>query len=53
MLQIGPLLLEWFPHLQQSGLLVEFLQLVTNVVKFNATYLDEDIVHGIVKYVLF
>lgn len=48
-MQIGPFLLEWLPQIQSPPLLVEFLQLIINVVKFNATYLDEHIVHGIVE----
>lgn len=52
MFQIGAFLLEWLAQLQQPAQLIEFLQLVINVVKFNATYLDEEIVHGIVEYVL-
>lgn len=47
--QIGSFLLEWLPQIQNPALIVEFLQLVINVVKYNATYLDEEIVHGIVK----
>lgn len=51
LLQIGAFLLEWLPQIQAPTQIVEFLQLIINVVKFNATYLDEEIVHGIVKYV--
>lgn len=51
--QIGPFLLEWLPQIQVPAHIVEFVSLVTNVVKFNAVYLNEEIVHGIVKYVLF
>ncbi|KAJ8727807.1 hypothetical protein PYW08_016192 [Mythimna loreyi] len=47
--EIGPFLLEWLPQIQPPTQLVEFLQLIINVVKFNATYLDEQIVHGIVN----
>lgn len=42
--------MEWLPQIQTPSNTVEFLQLIVNVVKFNATYLDEHIVHGIVKY---
>ncbi|XP_013168999.1 PREDICTED: tuberin [Papilio xuthus] len=48
--QIGAFLLEWLAQLQQPAQIIEFLQLIINVVKFNATYLDEDIVHGIVNH---
>lgn len=46
--QIGAFLVEWLPQIQQPPLLVECLQLVTNVVKYNASSLDEAVVHGIV-----
>ncbi|XP_068632224.1 tuberin isoform X2 [Battus philenor] len=47
--QIGSFLLEWLSQIQQPSQIIEFLQLIINVVKFNATYLDEEIVHGIVN----
>ncbi|VVC95466.1 unnamed protein product [Leptidea sinapis] len=46
---IGPFLLEWLPQLQSTAHIIDFVQLITNVVKFNAVYLDEEIVHGIVN----
>ncbi|XP_060802820.1 tuberin [Amyelois transitella] len=48
--QIGAFLLEWLPQVQDPALTEEFLQLVINVVKFNATYLDEDIVNAFVSH---
>ncbi|CAH0719708.1 unnamed protein product, partial [Brenthis ino] len=47
--QIGPFLLEWLPQIQTPAHIIDFLNLVTNVVKFNAAYLNEEIVHGIVN----
>ncbi|XP_050345799.1 tuberin isoform X3 [Nymphalis io] len=47
--QIGPFLIEWLPHIQAPGHIKDFVGLITNVVKFNAVYLDEEIVHGIVN----
>ncbi|KAL4702381.1 hypothetical protein ACJJTC_005105 [Scirpophaga incertulas] len=47
--QIGAFLLEWLPQIESPPQIIEFLQLIINVVKFNATYLDEEIVHGIVN----
>lgn len=46
--QMGELIVEWFPTVVNTAHVVEFMQLVTNVVKFNAAYLDEEIVQGIV-----
>ncbi|XP_053607543.1 tuberin isoform X2 [Plodia interpunctella] len=48
--EIGSFLLEWLPQVQEPALVEEFLQLVINVVKFNATYLDEEIVHAFVNH---
>lgn len=47
--QIGAFLVEWSPQIQHPALLVECLQLLTNVVKYNASSLDEDVVRGIVE----
>ncbi|XP_046959991.1 tuberin isoform X8 [Vanessa cardui] len=47
--QIGPFLIEWLPHIQAPAHIKDFVSLITNVVKFNAVYLDEEIVHGIVN----
>ncbi|CAH2106854.1 unnamed protein product [Euphydryas editha] len=47
--QIGPFLLDWLPQIQAPVHIKEFIGLITNVVKFNAVYLDEEIVHGIVN----
>ncbi|CAG4992292.1 unnamed protein product [Colias eurytheme] len=47
--EIGPFLLEWLPQLPGPAQIIDFVQLITNVVKFNAVYLDEEIVHGIVN----
>ncbi|XP_034830671.1 tuberin isoform X1 [Maniola hyperantus] len=46
---IGPFLLDWLPQLRAPAHIVEFVNLIINIVKFNAAYLDEDIVHGIVN----
>ncbi|XP_063618716.1 tuberin [Cydia splendana] len=47
--QIGEYLLEYMRSVGETGPAVpEILALVINVVKYNATYLDEHVVHGIV-----
>lgn len=49
--QMGPFLLEWMPTVTagdgKRG--AEFLSLLVNVIKFNSTYIDEDIVSGLVQ----
>ncbi|XP_063533671.1 uncharacterized protein LOC134743970 [Cydia strobilella] len=47
--QVGEYLLEYMRSVGETGpALPELLALVINVVKYNATYLDEHVVHGIV-----
>ncbi|XP_063381192.1 tuberin [Cydia fagiglandana] len=47
--QVGEYLLEYMRSVGETGpALSEILALVINVVKYNATYLDEHVVHGIV-----
>ncbi|KAG8194110.1 hypothetical protein JTE90_003050 [Oedothorax gibbosus] len=50
--EIGPLLLTWFPGFMNIGKVTEFLTLVTNVIKFNAAYLDDNVVEGYIRYIL-
>jgi len=49
MLLSGPFLLKWMPQVLQAGKTKEYLELIVNVIKFNAAYLDENVVSGIVK----
>ena len=44
----GPFLLQWMPEIAGTEKLSEFLTLLISVIKFNAAYLDEDIVSGFV-----
>jgi len=46
--EIGVFLIESMKDVMSSERIPDFLRLVVNVVKFNAAYLDEDIVAGIV-----
>ncbi|CAK1546878.1 unnamed protein product [Leptosia nina] len=46
--EIGPLLVEWMGQMSGRAELVQLVQLATNVVKFNAAYLEEAVVHGLV-----
>ena len=45
----GPFLLEWMPTIMTDDKQNEFFAMLINVIKFNAAYLDEEIVSGIVK----
>ncbi|KAJ8913200.1 hypothetical protein NQ315_016142 [Exocentrus adspersus] len=50
-LEIGPFLLNWFPDISKAGKIEEFLAMIDNVIKFNAAYLDEDIITGFIQYI--
>ncbi|XP_021346639.1 tuberin-like isoform X5 [Mizuhopecten yessoensis] len=45
----GPLLLRMMPDVLASGNMSTFLQLLVQTVKYNAAYLDEDVICGLVK----
>lgn len=40
--------MEWMRDIISSSKIADFLGLLVNVVKFNAAYLDEDIIAGLV-----
>lgn len=48
----GPFLLEWLPFVLASPQATDALNLLVNLVKFNAAYLDETVVTGYVKQVV-
>lgn len=49
--RVGPFLLEWMPIVTNGdgkrG--ADFLSLLVNVIKFNTSYIDEDVVSGLVQ----
>ncbi|XP_076458884.1 tuberin-like isoform X2 [Babylonia areolata] len=47
--ETGPFLLKLMPDALTAGVITEFLQLLINVIKFNAAYIDEDIMSGLVQ----
>lgn len=44
-------MLQWIPAITEAHLLREFLSILGNIIKFNASLLDKDIVVGIIQYV--
>ncbi|XP_070579524.1 tuberin-like [Ptychodera flava] len=46
---LGPFLYEWMPEVVHANKEYDLLSLLVNVIKFNACYLDEDIVSGFVQ----
>lgn len=47
--EIGPFLLEWMPEITQAGRELDFLNMIVNVIKYNAAYIDQEIVSGLVQ----
>lgn len=47
--EIGPFLLEWLAQIRSESPMVEMLELMTNIVKFNAAYLEEVVMAGVVR----
>lgn len=50
--KMGHFLLSWMPAVVSAGKTEEFLALLVNVVKYNAAYMDDDVIMLLVQYVL-
>ena len=48
---MGPFLLEWMPIVIDANKEQDFLNILINVIKYNAAYIDEDVITGLVQYV--
>ena len=46
---LGPFLLHWMPEVVKLAKPVDFLSLLINFVHYNATYLDEEVLVGLVQ----
>lgn len=46
--EVGQFLLQWLTEDTRAGKSVEFLKLLVNIIKFNSSYIDEDIITGFV-----
>lgn len=47
--EVGPFLLSWMPNVSMAGKIQDFLTLLVNVIKFNAAYIDEEVLNGLVQ----
>lgn len=47
--EVGPFLLHWMPAVTAVARTKEFLSMLVNVIKFNAAYVDEDVISGLVQ----
>nr|CAH7730250.1 unnamed protein product [Callosobruchus chinensis] len=49
--EVGPFLLSWVPDITSAGRLEEYLSMVDNVIKFNASFLDDEIITGFIHHI--
>lgn len=50
--RIGPFLLEWMSDRQTKAIpVIEFMSFLVNIIKFNQSFLDQDILMGIIQQV--
>jgi hypothetical protein len=47
--EVGPFLLRWMAAVIGVARTKEFLSMLVNVIKFNAAYVDEDVISGLVQ----
>ena len=49
--EAGPFLLRWMRDVISSSKMPDYLHVLVNVMKYNAAYVDEEVVTGFVLYV--
>ncbi|XP_050296204.1 tuberin isoform X2 [Anthonomus grandis grandis] len=49
--EIGRFLLNWLPEISRVGQIEKYLAMIDNVIHFNAAYLDEEIINGIIEHI--
>ncbi|KAH1016696.1 hypothetical protein HUJ04_007876 [Dendroctonus ponderosae] len=49
--EIGRFLLNWLPEISRIGRIEEYLIMIDNVIRFNAAYLDEEIINGFIEHI--
>lgn len=47
--EIGPFLLEWIGEIVTADRELDFVNVLVNLIKYNAAYIDEHILHGFVQ----
>lgn len=47
--EIGPFMLEWIGEIATADRELDFLQVLENLIKYNAAYVDENVLHGFVQ----
>lgn len=46
---IGKFMLDWIPLIVEKGLINQYLEILVNIIKFNASNLNKEIIVGIVQ----
>lgn len=49
--EIGSFLVQWIPQIDQAGFITQLLDLIVNLVKYNAASLEKNFLVGIVNYI--
>ncbi|KAK9888340.1 hypothetical protein WA026_000595 [Henosepilachna vigintioctopunctata] len=49
--EIGPFLVNWFPDIQQANKMAEYLDLILNIIKFNAVCLESSVLTELVQLI--
>jgi tuberous sclerosis 2 len=47
--KIGKFMLGWMDSIVKLGLTVPFLEIVVNIIKYNATFMDKEIIVGFIQ----
>ncbi|XP_066139931.1 tuberin isoform X2 [Euwallacea fornicatus] len=48
--EIGRFLLNWLPEISRVGGIEKYLTMIDNTIRFNAAYLDEEIINGFIEH---
>lgn len=47
--EVGPFVLNWLPDIIKAGKTEEYLITINNLIKFNAAYLDDEVMTGLIQ----
>ncbi|CAG9863119.1 unnamed protein product [Phyllotreta striolata] len=49
--KVGRFLLNWIPEISQAGKIEEYLSMLDNLVRYNAAYLDDEVISGFIQHI--
>ncbi|XP_072397243.1 tuberin [Diabrotica undecimpunctata] len=49
--KVGRFLLNWLPDISQAGKIEEYLTMLDNLVRYNAAYLDDEVISGFIQHI--